>query len=198
MLGEGHHIRAVVLTEGVSDQRALETLARRRGHDLAGEGVRIMAMGGATNFGHYLRALGPQGRDLAIAGLCDAAEEDALRRGLTQAGLAADPSRGDLEHLGFFVCVADLEEELIRSLGSAGVEAVIAVQGELPSFRTFQKQPAQRDRGIEAQLRRFLGTHSGRKIHYGRMLVEALNPARVPRPLDGVLDHVLAGGDPGA
>jgi len=35
-----------------------------------------------------------------------------------------------------------------------------------------------------------MGTHSGRKIHYGRVLVEALDLARVPRPLDLVLEHV--------
>ena len=38
--------RTVVLVEGVSDQRALETLAARRGHDLASAGVTIAAMGG--------------------------------------------------------------------------------------------------------------------------------------------------------
>jgi hypothetical protein len=36
-------------------------------------------------------------------------------------------------------------------------------------------------------LRRFLGTKKGRKIHYGRVLVEALAPDRVPAPLDDLL-----------
>jgi hypothetical protein len=36
-------------------------------------------------------------------------------------------------------------------------------------------------------LRRFLGTKKGRKIHYGRVLVEALTPDRVPAPLDNLL-----------
>jgi hypothetical protein len=35
-----------------------------------------------------------------------------------------------------------------------------------------------------------MGTRSGRKVRYGRLLVEALDLNRVPRPLDGVLDHV--------
>lgn len=42
-------------------------------------------------------------------------------------------------------------------------------------------------RTAEQQLRRFLGTKKGRKIHYGRVLVEALDPGRVPEPLDGLL-----------
>jgi hypothetical protein len=70
------------------------------------------------------------------------------------------------------------------------VEQVIAGQGELGSFRTFQKQPAQQGRTIEAQLRRFMGTRAGRKMKYARLLVDALDLARVPRPLDRVLAHV--------
>ena len=95
-----------------------------------------------------------------------------------------------MERLGFYACVDDLEDELIRSLGVPAVEEVVAAQGELRSFRILQRQPAQRGVPIERQLRRFLGTHSGRKIHYGRVLVEALDLARVPRPLDLVLAHV--------
>ena len=64
------------------------------------------------------------------------------------------------------MCVADLEDELIRALGAAAVEQVVAAQGELGSFRTFQKQPAWRGRAIEEQLRRFMGTYGGRKIRY--------------------------------
>ena len=55
---------------------------------------------------------------------------------------------------------------------------------------TLQKQPAQRDRPHDAQLRRFFGSGSGRKIRYARLLVEALDLDNVPRPLDGVLAHV--------
>ena len=91
---------------------------------------------------------------------------------------------------GFFVCVTDLEDELIRSLGVAATEQLIHAQGELGSFRTFAKQPAQRDRPREQQLRRFLGTRSGRKIRYGHVLAAALDLTRVPRPLAGVLAHV--------
>jgi hypothetical protein len=68
--------------------------------------------------------------------------------------------------------------------------SIIEAQGELGSFHIFQKQPAQRARATEAQLRRFIGTRSGRKIRYATLLVDALDLTRVPRPLDRVLAHV--------
>jgi hypothetical protein len=181
---------AVVLVEGMSDQSALATLAVRRGRDLAGEGVFIVPMGGATNIGHFLAVFGPQGFGVRLAGLCDQGEEQDVRRALGRAGLRPGPARADLERLGFFVCVADLEDELIRALGVAVTEQLIDVQGELGSFRTFVNQPAQRTRPRDQQLRRFMGTRSGRKLHYGHVLAEALDLARVPRPLDAVLARV--------
>jgi hypothetical protein len=138
-------------------------------------------MGGATNLGHFLLLLGPGGRDLRLAGLCDAAEAPGFGRSLQRAGLAA---------AGFFVCVADLEDELIRSLGVARVEQVIEAQGELGPLRTFTRQPFQRDRSRQQQLRRFMGTRSGRKIQYAGALAGALDPARVPAPLNGLLAFV--------
>jgi hypothetical protein len=95
-----------------------------------------------------------------------------------------------MERLGFYVCVADLEDELIRSLGAAAVEQVVDAQGDLGSFRTLQKQPAWRGRTNEEQLRRFMGSGGSRKIRYASLLVEALDLTQVPRPLDGVLAHV--------
>ncbi len=180
----------VVLVEGTSDQHALEALAARRRRDLAAEGVAIVPIGGAKNVGAFLNLFGPQGLDLRLAGLCDAREERDFRRALERAGLGSNLARADMERLGFFVCDADLEDELIRSLGPATVEAVLAAQGEFAAFRTFQKQPAQQRKPIEQQLRRFLGTRSGRKIEYARLLVDALDLARVPRPLDRLLAHV--------
>jgi hypothetical protein len=181
---------AVILVEGVSDQAALRTLAARRGRDLDAEGVFVLPMGGATNIGHFLRVFGPRGYGVTLAGLCDEREERGFRLGLERAGLRPGPARDGLERLGFYVCVADLEDELIRSLGTAGVEHLIEAQGELGPFRTFTRQPAQRDRSRERQLRRFLGTASGRKIHYGHVLAGALDLSQVPRPLDAVLSRV--------
>jgi hypothetical protein len=182
--------RTVVLVEGLSDQRALEALAARRGRNLAGDGVSIVPMGGAQAIGAFLERLGPHGIDVRLAGLCDAAEEGHFQRALERAGLGAGLSRSDMESLGFFVCVADLEDELIRSLGPEAVEKVIDAQGELGSFRTFQKQPAWRGRAIEEQLRRFIGTHTGRKIQSAALLAAAPDLTRVPRPLDRLLAYV--------
>jgi hypothetical protein len=186
----GARTGAVILVEGMSDQAALATLAVREGRDLAGEGVFVVPMGGATNIGHFLAVFGPGGFGFRLAGLYDQGEEPAVRRALARAGLRPGLDRSGLERLGFFVCVADLEDELIRALGVAVTEQLIEVQGELGSFRTFGQQPAQRGRPREQQLRRFMGTRSGRKIHYGQVLAGALELSRVPRPLDAVLAHV--------
>jgi OLD-like protein len=186
----GADVRAVVLVEGISDQRALEALAKRRGRRLDGEGVAVVPIGGAQAIGRFLDVYGPHGGDVRLAGLCDAAEEGEFRRGLERAGLGADLTRADLERLGFYVCVADLEDELIRALGAAAVEQVVAAEGDLSSFRTLQKQPAWQGRSVEEQLRRFMGSGGRRKIRYASALVDALDLNRVPRPLDGVLAHV--------
>jgi hypothetical protein len=180
----------VVLVEGMSDRLALEALAVRRGRDLRAEGVRVVSIGGSKNIRSFLDSFGPRGADARLAGLCDAAEEGDFRRGLERAGLGADLTRGDMERLGFYVCVADLEDELIRSVGGHAVERVIDGQGDLASFRTFQKQPEWRGRPKEEQLRRFFGTHKGRKIRSAPLLIGALDLTRVPRPLDRVLAHV--------
>jgi hypothetical protein len=181
---------AVVLVEGVSDQAAVEALAERRGQDLDAEGVSVVPIGGAQAIGRFLDRFGPQGLDVRLAGLCDAAEEKEFRRGLEQAGLGSNLTRVDMEQLGFYVCVEDLEDELIRALGGAAVEEVVKAQGDLGSFRTLQKQPAWQGRPREDQLRRFMGSGGRRKIRYARYLVEALEPGNVPRPLDLLLRRV--------
>jgi hypothetical protein len=53
--------------------------------------------------------------------------------------------------------------------------------------------PARRDWTREAVLRRFLGVRSGRKARYAALLVEALEPDRLPGPLAAVLAHALSG-----
>jgi hypothetical protein len=181
---------AVVLVEGVSDRCALEALAERRGRDLDAEGVSVIPIGGAQAIGKFLDQFGPEGLDVKLAGLCDAGEEGDFRRGLDRAGLGSHPTRVEMERLGFYVCVADLEDELIRALGADAVEQVVDAQGELGSFRTLQKQSAWHGRATEEQLRRFMGSGGRRKIRYGRLLVEALDLNQVPRPLDLVLAHV--------
>ncbi len=182
--------QTVVLVEGISDQVALEAIAERRGRDLAAAGIAVVPMGGARNIRHFLELFGPRGVAVRLAGLCDAGEEGDFRRGLERAGLGSNLRRADMEVLGFYVCVADLEDELIRCLGAASVEQVVEAEGELGSFRTLQRQPAWRGRSSQAQLRRFIGTHSGRKVRYARLLADALELTSVPRPLDRLLAHI--------
>ena len=179
--------RAVVLVEGVSDKVALETLAVRRGRDLAAEGVTVMAMGGAQAMGRFLNLYGPRGLNVELAGFCDAGEEGTVRRALERAGFGRDLFRTEMERMGFFVCERDLEDELIRCLSAPVVEGILAAHGKLASFRTYQKQPAHRARTTEEQLRGFL---TNWKIRLAAPLVQALDLGRVPRPLDGVLTHV--------
>jgi hypothetical protein len=182
--------RAVILVEGMSDRLALEALAERSGRDLGAEGVSVVSMGGAQSIGRFVQRFGPAGLDVRLAGLCDAAEERDFQRAMQRAGLLSSLARADMEQLGFHVCVADLEDELIRSLGAAGVERVVESQGELESFRIFQRQPAWLGQTRESQLRRFFGTRGGRKIQLAPLLVGALDLDRVPRPLERVLAHV--------
>ncbi len=179
--------RSVVLVEGTSDAVAVETLAERRERDLAAEGVVIVPIGGAQAIGRFL---GVYGADVKLAGLCDAAEEPEFRRALEQAGFGDGLTRDGLERLGFFTCDPDLEAELIRAVGADAVLEVTELHGDLVSFRTLQKQPAWRGQPLEEQLRRFMGSGGSRKIRYARYLVEALDLAAVPRPLDGVLAAV--------
>ncbi len=174
-------VRVVALVEGTSDQVAVESLAARLGRHLPSEGISVVAMGGATNIGRFLERFGPSGLDVRLAGLYDAGEERAIRRALESNGLGADPGRIGMESRGFYACDPDLEGELIRALGVEAVEQVIDAHGELRSFRTLQAQPAQREWSVEAQLRRFMGTRSGRKAAYARLLIEALDLAMVPR-----------------
>ncbi|MFI8194260.1 TOPRIM nucleotidyl transferase/hydrolase domain-containing protein [Streptomyces sp. NPDC085946] len=171
-------VRAVVLLEGASDAAAVRALAASRDRDLAAEGICVLPMGGAMNVGRFARLLGPSGLGLRLTGLCDERERSFYARGWERAGAAQG---------GFFVCAADLEDELIRALGVRRVEELVGAEGDLRALRTFLRQPAQQGRTAQQQVRRFLGTKKGRKIHYGRVLVEALDPDDVPAPLDALL-----------
>ncbi|MFI8822603.1 TOPRIM nucleotidyl transferase/hydrolase domain-containing protein [Streptomyces sp. NPDC053431] len=170
-------VRTVVLLEGLSDVAAVDALAERRGRDLAAEGVCVLPIGGAMSVGRFARLLGPSGLGLRLVGLCDERERDYYARALERAGT---------EERGFFVCAADLEDELIRALGIARVTELVRAEGDERPLRTFLRQPAQQGRAPHQQLRRFFGTKKGRKIHYGRVLVEALDATDVPAPLEAL------------
>ncbi len=164
----------VVLVEGESDRRALEVLAARRGLDLSdAAGVEIVVMSGITNLPKHLRRF-PDARVLV---LYDAAENRYV-------GRVMERSEGSAE---LFACDADLEDELIDALGHERVLAVIAAAGELASYDLLRRQPARRDLSERQNLRRFFTSHSGRKLRYAGLLVEALDLDAVPDPLDDLL-----------
>ena len=182
--------QTVVLVEGISDQLALNALVRRLGWDALAEGIAIVAMGGATNIGHFLELLGPPGVNVQVAGLCDRGEEHRFQRAFERAGLGVNLTRAEMEALGFYVCDADLEDELIRAVGVDAVLNVVAAQDELVAFRTFQRQHAWREQSGEAQLRRWLGVKTLRKFRYATLLIDALDLDRIPKPLERLLAHV--------
>jgi hypothetical protein len=157
---------AVILVEGITDRIALEAVAERLGLDL--DGVEIVPIGGAQ----AVRRVAAEYDRVKLLGLCDAGEERYFRRVLVD---------------GVFVCTADLEDELLRALGPERVEAVLAAEGDLETFRNFQNQPYWRGRPVEAQLRRWLQASDNRGKRYPPLLVGALEPAEIPEPLAGVL-----------
>jgi len=174
----------VVLVEGASDAAVVRVLCEARGVDPAAVDVRDM--GGVTNVGHHLRELDGTVR---VLGLYDAPEERFVVRGLRSTGRDVS-TRDDLRRLGFVVCDRDLEDELIRALGPARVESILAELGELERFRAFQRQPQWRGRDVTDQLHRFAGTASGRKLLLARRLAEELSPATTPTPLTSLVEQI--------
>jgi len=153
----------VVLVEGESDRIALETLAARMGMPMPD----VRVVGGSKG----ARRAAAELAGVQLVGLVDAGERRDFERVLGTV----------------FVCDPDLEAEFVRALGVDGVEAVIAAQGELESFRRLQRQPFQRGRPDEAQLARFFGGRSGNKARYARLLAEAVPLDPVPPPLAALL-----------
>ncbi|MGO4301702.1 TOPRIM nucleotidyl transferase/hydrolase domain-containing protein [Leifsonia sp. RAF41] len=174
MTGDRAGDGTAILVEGASDRAAVLTAADLLGVDLAGDGVQVVPMGGAMSVRRFVAELGPQGAGLRLRGLCDAGEVRFFER----AGLPDD---------AVFVCRPDLEAELLAALGHERTAAVLEAEGDLRLFRTFQQQPAQRERTLDQQLHRFLGTTSGRKEHYGAVLASALPADELPAPLREVV-----------
>jgi len=175
---------ALVVVEGISDQIALEAGAAARGRDLEAERVAVVPIGGAHAVGRFLARTAPPGPGLRVAVLCDRREEAVVRRGL-------DRRPAGVEILGVYVCVDDLEDELIRAVGTTAIEALFDAQGDLASFRSFRNQPAWRGRELDAQMRRFLGSGARRKLRYAQLLARAAAERdALPPPLDALLTAV--------
>lgn len=178
----------VVLVEGISDQIAFETLAARSGRDLDAEGTVVIPIGGAQAIARHLARFGPTGADIAIAGLCDAAEVSDYANGLASVGRTGVTDATALEGHGFFVCRDDLEQELLRACGPERSLATLEAQGDIGSFRTLQKQPAWRGHPIDDQLHRWLRAGASRNLRYARLLVEAVPVDEAPPPLCALLN----------
>ena len=156
----------MVLVEGITDRLALEAVAARL--ELPLDGVEIVPIGGAQ----AIRRAAAEYDGERVVGLCDHNEERFFRRVL-----------GDAT----FVCVKDIEDELIRAVGVPRVEELLAARGELTTFRNFQNQPAWRGRPAAEGLPRWLQSADRRRYRYLPLLVEMLEPDEIPAPLGGVL-----------
>jgi hypothetical protein len=178
----------VVLVEGPSDAVVVHVLAVARGLDTNNGALHIVAMGGVTNVRRHL-ALHAAEEDVEVLGLCDAPEERHVLRALQETGQPVT-TRKDMARLGFFVCVQDLEDELLRAVGPSAGEAALEEIGHLGRFRTFQRQPEWRDRDWHEQLHRFAGSGAGRKVLLAEQLALRLNPSTTPAPLARLLDRV--------
>ena len=183
-------VRTLVLVEGDSDAGAVRALAELIGCDLDAHRIEVKSAHGVTNFPPLLAEFLRSHPGATAFGMYDVAEERYVRRALAHASVPIGANEA-LESFGFYECVVDLEDELIRALGTEAVERVIESQGELASLRRFQAMPQQRDRPAHHQLRRFLGTRATRKIRSARRLVEALDVARLPRPLAQLAARLL-------
>ena len=175
-----------LLVEGISDLMALDAVAQRQGRDLVAEGIVVVPVGGAHAFEQYLGRLG--NHRVGLRCLVDEAEEIIVRGAITTIASTGDATGSGRDGIGMYVCVQDLEHELIQAVTPSRVEAILQREGDLGSFRSLQRQPAWRDGDLVAQLRRFLGAGSRRKLRYARLLALALDPEDVPRPLTCALE----------
>ena len=180
--GPSDHIATVVLLEGPSDVAAVRAVAAAYGLTPRAHRYQLVDMGGVTNIRRHLLAVRTGSAPVRVLGMCDAGEAPFLLRAL-QVDADGPQHEADLAEQGFYVCDADLEDELIRAAGPERVLAVLRRLGLQGRLATFQRQPAWRERALHEQLHRFAGTTSGRKTLLARALAETLAPAEVPPPL---------------
>jgi hypothetical protein len=186
-------VRTLILVEGESDAAAVRTLAGRMDFDLDSNHVELFPAAGVTNFPRVLAGFVHANPGADFCGMYDVADERYVRRALATANIPI-AKRESLESFGFFACVEDLEDELIRALGTEAVEDVLEAQDEIRSFRRFQAMPEHRRSSRHDQLRRFLGTRATRKIRCAQSLVEVLDFARMPRPLAQLVTRLADAG----
>jgi hypothetical protein len=186
-------MRTIVLVEGVTDELALTLAARRSGRDLEAEAVSVVPINGAHAMGPFLRRLAAEEPEAKLAGLYDEGEEEVIRTALERNGFGTNLDRIRLEKAGFFACVVDLEDELIRAAGESTLSGLIELEGDAPPWHTFRKQRAWNGRPVDQQFRRFIRSVSERNSRYIRAIVETIDPSRLPRPLRLLLDYIESG-----
>jgi hypothetical protein len=163
------------------------------GRDLGAEGVSIVPTNGAHAISRFLRQLAAEKPGAKLAGLYDAGEEEVIRAALERAGYGPNLDRSRLEGFGFFACIVDLEDELIRAAGETNLAKLIEREGDAQPWHGFRQQHAWHGRPIDQQFRRFIRSVSERNSRYIRAIVETIDPSRLPRPLRLLLDYVKPG-----
>ena len=189
-------MRTIVLVEGVTDELALTLAAQRSGRDLKAEGISIVPINGAHAISRFLRQLAADEPGARLAGLYDEGEEDIIRAALEREGHGPSLDRSGLEGVGFFACVADLEDELIRAAGETDLLRLIELEGDAQPWHKFRSQHAWQGRPVDQQFRRFIRSVSERNSRYIRAIVETIDPSRLPRPLRRLLDYIEPGRAP--
>lgn len=177
----------VVLLEGRSDVAAVRAAAASAGVDL--DGVRLVDLGGITNVRSHLTVLARGPRADQVLGMCDAGETRFVVSALQATGRWIRDS-SDLPSAGFFVCVADLEDELLRALGARRVLAVLDRMGLRDKLGALAQQPAWQARPLHDQLHRFAGVASGRKELLAAELARELSADELPEPLRLLLERL--------
>lgn len=179
--------RLVCLLEGASDVAAVRRLMTAQAIDPAP--IELVNLQGVTNVGRVLKELRQVRGDVDVVGMCDVAESRFVERALAEDGLPVTDVT-DLPIYGFFVCEADLEEELIRALGPERARDALVGQGLGGKLEALRTQPEWADRPLAEQLHRFCGAASGRKEAAAAILAGELTPDEVPEPLALLLDRL--------
>ncbi len=184
---EAFFARKAILVEGVSDQYAIDALAARKGRNRDAAGVSIVVMAGGGGIKAYLPLLGPKGLGVKLAGLCDVSDEARWSKALGNNGFGKGLDRAAMTKVGFFVCDKDLEDVLITALGTAQTLHIIDGQGDKAAFEAFANEPTHSGKSLHDQLHDFI---HGRNVTYAALLVDALDLAKVPAPLEGVVNEI--------
>ncbi|KGN36956.1 hypothetical protein [Knoellia subterranea] len=165
-----------VLLEGASDVAAVQVLRAARGVDAEDEPCLLIDMGGATNVRRHVERAAAADPLPRVIGMCDEREAPFFTRALDV-----------IPTFTFTVCRRDLEDEFMRALGLDGTLAVLESVDLLTTFEAFTRQQAWQGRPLLDQLRRFVGTTSGRKELLAVALAGALDEATTPAPLSDLL-----------